>query len=304
MTYMRLGLRESESSRLRASVRALVPAVVTFVLVWIVLSFVARSVLDTVNAGTVLSVYGDVLFRWLPVLVVAVWLVFELDRQSPRTYGFNVDRRWARDLVAGSLVSLVSFGFAWTVGIGRGTVAVKGNLQPTVETWGVFALIGSGLLVSLLVQTVYEEFVYRAIMISNLAEGARARGLSARWAIVGATATGVFAFGLYHLPRGVIVAVDSMFIGIAFAVPYLLTGNLALSIGVHLGRHAGAFFLVGDGLGGSMFLENIGLVTIQSEGFALFAVVWIAVVVVLVTAWVRATRGEIRIPERVYRHDE
>ena len=83
-----------------------------------------------------------------------------------------------------------------------------------------------------------------------------------------------------------------------------MTGNLALSIGVHLGRHAGAFFLVGDGLGGSMFLENIGLVTIKSEGFALFAVVWIAVVVVLVTAWVRATRGEIRIPERVYRHDE
>ena len=267
MTYMRLGLRGSESSRFRASVRALVPAVVTFVLVWIVLSFVARSVLETVNAGTVLSVYGDVFFRWLPVLVVAVWLVFELDRQSPRTYGFDVDCCWARDLVAGSLISVVSFGLAWTVGIGRGTVTVEGNLQLAVETWGVFALIGSGLLVSLLVQTVYEEFVYRAIMISNLAEGARARGLSTRWAIVGATATSVFAFGLYHLPRGVIIAVDSMFVGIAFAVPYLLTGNLALSMGVHLGRHAGAFFLVGDGLGGSMFLENIGLVTIQSEAY-------------------------------------
>jgi len=272
--------------------------------VWIVLSFVARSVLETVNTGTVLPVYGDVFFRWLPVLVVAVWLVFELDRQSPRTYGFDVDRRWARDLVAGSLISVVSFGLAWTVGIGRGTVAVKGNLQPTVETWGVFALIGSGLLVSLLVQTVYEEFVYRAIMISNLAEGARARGLSARWAIVGATATGLFVFGLYHLPRGIILVVDSIFVGIAFAVPYLLTGSLALSIGIHIGRHAGALFLVGDGLAGSTFLENIGLVAIQSEGFALFAVVWIVVAVVLVTAWVRATQGKIRISERVYRHDE
>ena len=186
----------------------------------------------------------------------------------------------------------------------RGTVAVEGNLQPNVETWGLFALIGSGFLVSLFVQIVYEEFVYRAIMISNLAEGARAHGLSVQWAVVGATATSLIAFGLYHLPRGFIIVVDSMFVGIAFAVPYLLTGSLALSIGVHLGRHAGALFLVGDGLGGSTFLKNIGFLTVQSEGFALFAVVWIVVAVVLVTAWVRATRGEIRIPERVYRHDE
>lgn len=300
---MRLSLRESNSSHFRASVRALVPAVVTFVLAWVVLSFVSRSILEAIDAGTALSVYGEVLFRWLPVLVVGFWLAFKLDPQSLRTYGFDVDRRWANDLIAGVLISVVSFGLAWTVGIVRGTVAIERSLQPTVDTLALFALIGFGLLVSLIVQTVYEEFIYRGIMIRNLAEGAHERGLSVQWAVVGATVSSLFAFGLYHLPRGGIIIVDSIFVGIAFAVPYLLTGSLALSIGVHLGRHTSAFLLAGTGLGGSMFVENVGVVTIRTEGFALFAVVWIVVAVVLVTLWVQATRGGIHIAE-VYRHDE
>ena len=296
---MRLRLREPDSGRFRASFRALVPAIVTVVLAWTVFAFVFRSVGNAVDFG-IFALYGEILLRWLPVLLIGVWFVLKLDRRPFREYGFEIDRRWGRDFTAGVFITLLSFGLAWIVGYVRGTITLESQLQSSVEAPISAAIVGCSVLGHFFVQNVYEEFMYRGVMLQNFVEGARARGLSVGWAVVVATVTSLLFFALYHVPRGFVLVVDSLFVGITFAVPYLLTGSLGLSIGVHFGRIASSFLVVGDGYGGEDgLLEGVGVLTLQTDGFAVFAIVWIVVAVVLVTVWVRMTRGEVRLARNV-----
>jgi len=228
-------LREQENGRFRVSIRVFVPAVVTLLLSWYTLAFVAGSIDNFTSGGVISSLLIQLLFRWLPVLLVAVWLVLALDTQPLRAYGFDLSRRWVRDLFVGVLLSLAAFGLAWAVGYQRGTIALESEFQPQFETtlfWFVIAIA----MIHFLIQNVYEEFIYRGLMIRGFTEGARDSGLSIRMAVLVATVSSLLLFGLYHVPRGFIFVVDSIFVGIAFAVPYLLTGSLALSIGVHFGR--------------------------------------------------------------------
>jgi hypothetical protein len=170
------------------------------------------------------------------VAAVAVAAVL-LDRRRYVDYGFDVDRDWWLDLGFGLALgaALMTGVFVLELALGWVTVTdtfVAGPLGFAAE----FALV----LVVFLWVGLYEELMTRGYVLTNLAEGLR---LSwpvevGRPAAVGlATLLSSALFGFLHAANPNATAVSSVAIGIAgvmLALGYVLTGDLAIPIGLHV----------------------------------------------------------------------
>jgi len=295
---MRL-VREADSDRLRAGLRGLTPAVVTLGILLGGFAVLGRLPVDgpfaSIVAGVVL--YGG-------VIGTAVLLATRLDRREFAAYGLEVDAAWLRDFgvgVASSYLALtLSLAWAVTRGLREVDIAAAG------VSGGGGTFVGVGLVVLFaayfLVQNVYEELVYRRILLGNFVEGLTARGLSPAWSAVPATAAATLLFGLFHLPfRGnVIVVVDAALVGVTFSLAYLLTGNLGLAVGVHFGRLP-IELLYGAELGSVEVGQVVVLTrdTLAANTEVLFLRLGLTAAFLL--AWASVADGDVRIAEAVYR---
>ncbi|MFB6250337.1 MAG: lysostaphin resistance A-like protein [Halobellus sp.] len=103
-----------------------------------------------------------------------------------------------------------------------------------------------------LVTAVWEEFVFRSLLIRNAAEGLAARSVSPTGALGGAVVLSALAFGLPHAfgvaaeytnpAFGALQAVLSVSY---FVAAYAATGSLALPIGIHFASNAWVILVVG-----------------------------------------------------------
>lgn len=238
--------------------------------------------------------------------LAALAVATRLDRRSIADYGFDRSRRWRRDFLAG-------VGIGAAAGIGAvGYMAARGYATLGIDPTGVgadSALVGVVVLVALLafllVNNVFEEIVFRAILITNAAEGFRSRSVGAVTAVVGAVAVSLPMFGALHLLGGGIGAVvTSAVAGILFAAAYVLTGRLALPIGVHFGGIALVSVLQSPlSAEPEVTLPSLVVVADALEPSLLASVeLWLvrlAIGLALVCAWVRYAYGELSIADRV-----
>lgn len=146
---------------------------------------------------------------------------------------------------------------------------------------------------------VYEEVVYRAVMLRTFAVGLAARGHSPAWSVVPATAGSLVLFGLYHLPlRGdPVVVVDAALVGVTFGLAYLL-GGLGLAVGVHFGR-ATLELLTGVSMLG---VEVPAVVAFTRDTVAAnleVRLLELALVCLFVVAWAYRVDGELRLARAV-----
>lgn len=84
----------------------------------------------------------------------------------------------------------------------------------------------------------YEELVFRGYQIVNLAEGFNLPDISRRQAVIGSVALSSFIFGILHAMNpsaSGISTLNVMLAGGMLALPFIITGRLALSIGLHAG---------------------------------------------------------------------
>ena len=296
-------LRERDSGRLRASLRGSLPAILTLVL------FVGASLLfgRAVGAGMatagvaaafVLLAFNSLLYTGLTAgaLRLGGWL----DGRPWRAYGLDVDGRWLRNVAAGVVISLLGISVSLWYGDLRGVRAVDlgaaGVSGPGGPLLPVVALVG--FLVMSLFGNVFEEVLYRGIMLRNFVEGIVDRGHSLRIAAVVATLAGTVLFGLYHVPlRGnVIVAVDAAMIGVTFSLAYLLTGELGLAIGVHAGRFP--LNVVQGASLGPFTVEPVMTVTDNTLGANLeLKLLRLGLICLLVLGWVSLLDGELRLAD-------
>ena len=160
-----------------------------------------------------------------------------LDRRLYADYGFGLGRDWWLDLGFGlalgaglmTAVFLVELAFGWVTVTGT---FVAGGLGFAVE----FGLV----LYVFLWVGLYEELMTRGFVLTNLAEGFR---LSwpvevGRPVAVGlATLLSSALFGVLHAANPNATVVSSVAIGVAgvmLALGYVLTGELAIPIGLHV----------------------------------------------------------------------
>ncbi|WP_236044981.1 CPBP family intramembrane glutamic endopeptidase [Haloarcula nitratireducens] len=156
-----------------------------------------------------------------------------LDRRPLSEFGLSFDREWWQSFVAGGLIATIVNAGALVAAVGAGWATITGLTQgsgalPFVPAVGlVFCYIAGA--------AAWEEVTIRGAMLKNVAEGAD--GFLPQWAAVGLAvclSTVVFAF----LHGGKISHPSQygyyLIAGLVLSGAYVLTGNLALSIGFHI----------------------------------------------------------------------
>ena len=155
-----------------------------------------------------------------------------LDHRRMSDYGFHFSRKWWTDLGFGLVLgALLLFGVL-AVELAVGWVKVTGSFAPSPgEPFVATILVG---VVAVAAVAFGEEASYRGYPIKNLAEALA----GARWGIVIAVVIPAVFFGLAHVTNENATWLSTFNIaifGLLFGTGYVLTGELALPIGLHFG---------------------------------------------------------------------
>jgi hypothetical protein len=173
----------------------------------------------------------------LAATCISMWLVGRfIDRRPFRDFGFHLDTHWWADLGFGlALGALLMLGI-FLVELAAGWVSVTGTLQ-TASPDQPFLLMILVPLVTFLGVGIYEEMLLRGYMLRNIAEGLHLPAIGARNAIIIAWVLSSIIFGVLHMfnPNATIIStINLMLAGVFLGLAYVLTGELAIPIGLHI----------------------------------------------------------------------
>jgi uncharacterized protein len=247
----------------------------------------------------------------LLVALASVWLAGRfLDR---RTFfvGFGLqmyNRGWWLDLAFGLFLGALLMTGIFLVEVEAGWIKIDGTFQ-SVGTNTSFFLAIVAPMVLFFCTGISEELVFRGYQLKNIAEGLNFSRVGPKRAILLAWILSSTVFGLLHLTNPNATAISAINIavtGLLLGVGYLLTGRLAISIGLHMSWN----FFEGNVFGFPVSgLEPVGaeFISIEQGGPLLWTggafgpeagLVDIAVSVIgslLILLWVRARSGRVAL---------
>jgi CAAX protease family protein len=168
----------------------------------------------------------------------AVWLTTRFaDRTRFRTLGFAMDRAWFADLGFGLGLGAAMITGIFAIERALGWVAVTGTFQTSDPGRAFAGAIWTP--IGLFVGVGYvEELLFRGYLLRNLAQGlgyARLGGNRGGLVLACVLSSGLFAVA--HVGNPNASTVSTLNIGVAgvfLALGYLLTGQLAMPIGLHV----------------------------------------------------------------------
>ena len=170
-------------------------------------------------------------------VILSVWLAGRfLDRRPFADFGFHVSGGWWLDLCFGmtlgallmSAIFLVELGFGWVTVTGAfrslvpGTPFALAMLLPTT----LFVCVG-----------IYEELLFRGYQLRNAAEGLNLPIVGPRKAVIVAWVLSSAFFGYLHAnnPNATLLSTFNVALaGLMLGFGYVLTGELAIPIGLHI----------------------------------------------------------------------
>lgn len=239
---------------------------------------------------------------------IAIYLAARfVDRRWVRDFGLRFNRQWFVDLGAGFALGgalmtgifLVELAIGW-ISI-TGFFVVGGVPGWTFPYWFVLSVLGY------VAGSVVEELLHRGFLLTNFAEGFQVGpiGPAGAVAIGVALTSGVFAAAHATAPHATVVSTASIALaGVFLALGYVLTGELAFPIGVHVAWNFFEGNLYGFPISGS---TTTSLVGIDQGGPDLFTggafgpeagLLGVAAIVVgtgATVAWARHSRGSVGV---------
>lgn len=241
--------------------------------------------------------------------LLSVWLAGRyLDRRPFAGFGFHLSRGWWLDLLFGMALGALLMTTVFLVQSGLGWVTVTGSFEslvPGAPFWlavlvpaTLFACVGF-----------YEELVSRGYQLRNAAEGLNSSSLGPRGAVLLAWALSSVFFGYLHAanPNATILSTANVAVaGLMLGCGYVLTGELAIPIGLHITWNffQGTVFgfpVSGLRIGGATFLsiEQGGPDLWTGGPFGpeggLLAPAAMALGILLTALWVRLRRGRVAV---------
>ncbi len=164
--------------------------------------------------------------------VIGVWLAGRyVDRRRFADFGLGIDRDWWIDCGFGLALGGVLMTGIFLVELAAGWITVTA----TFAGEALLSIVAGSLLLFLLVG-IYEELLLRGYLLTNLAEGARGI-LGVKGAVVFGILVSSATFGVLHASNPNATTVSTLAIslaGVMLAVGYVLTGELAIPIGLHI----------------------------------------------------------------------
>lgn len=281
-------------SRLRAPLRALLPLIVTF-LALAVIQTVVRARFDHPITEP-LELIG-----FTGVLAVGILVTARIiDRRPVAEYGISADREWWKAVAVGGTIGIAVNAGALAVSLYAGWVSVTGF----VETPGVLpftpAVIVTFALIA--VAATWEEFIFRAAMLKNFAEGGVGY-VGRQPSVLLALLLSTLIFAALHGGKVTHVSQYGYYViaGLVFGSVYVLTGDLALPIGFHV------FYNFSQGIFGLgitqvtpelVVLDIVGPTRwVGEEG--LVHVIFAILGGLLLLAYIRWRDGQLQVHERV-----
>lgn len=241
--------------------------------------------------------------------VLAVWFAGRLlDRRPFADFGFHFDRRWWLDFAFGFVLGALIMSAIFLTELAAGWITVTGLFvtQSGSMPFATAILVPLGLFIFVGLE---EELLLRGYVLHNLAEGLSFRPFSGGGAVAVALVLSSIVFGFLHIlnPNVTFLSlVNLVLAGLLLGLGYILTGELAIPIGLHISWNffqggifgfpvsgnppsAGQLVRIDQGgpevfTGGAFGPEGGLLVTILS-----------CLAAAIVLLWVRYTRGEVRL---------
>ena len=238
--------------------------------------------------------------------LVSVWISGRFfDRRPFSGFGLRLDRDWWLDLGFGLLLGMVLMTGIFLVELAAGWIQITRTLS-TPEASPPFLLAILAPLFLFLCVGFGEELVSRGYQLKNMAEGLNYPGLGGpRGAILLAWVLSSSVFGVAHVlnPGATLVStINIAFAGLLLGVGYVLTGRLAISIGLHItwnffqGNVFGFPVSGMDGIGASFIEISQGGPTLFTGGAfgpeaGLMDIAATVVGSLLIVLWVRLRAG-------------
>ena len=173
----------------------------------------------------------------LVAALVSMWIAGRyLDRRPFSEFGLRLDKEWWLDLGFGFFLGALLITGIFFVELGAGWIRITGTFETVGDGGSFFPAILVPAVLFLCVGT-YEELISRGYQLRNMAEGLNFPGVGPRGAIVLAWVISSSLFGLLHLANpgaSAISTVNIAFAGLLLGTGYILTGRLAIPIGLHI----------------------------------------------------------------------
>ncbi len=232
------------------------------------------------------------------------WL---LDRRRFAAFGFHLGRDWWSDFGFGLALGALLMAAIFAAELALGWVTVTDSWRVSGELPFAVAILLP--LIAFLFVGYYEELLVRGYLLHNLAEGLGFGPISSRWALLLAWLLTSALFGFLHAGNPNATLVSSFNIGLAglfLGLGLLLTGELAIPIGLHISWNFFQGNVFGFPVSGTR-VSDATFIAIQQAGpepwtggafgpeAGLIGLIAIAVGCLLTLLWVRWRTGQLRL---------
>ncbi|MFD1640265.1 CPBP family intramembrane glutamic endopeptidase [Halohasta litorea] len=305
-----------DTDRVRPTWRVIVPLVVGMTLylgvsaaAWVPVGFEVQSPVDTATSALLL---GGQLAAPIGGLVAVLTIVSRLDRRPTSIGDLVPSKPWLLDFGGGLVIGLVAAVCMVAVPITAGETTM--TVEPSgvgVDSVALGAVVLVGLVGSLVATVVFQELLFRRVVITNVVEAVGDRADPRQAVGIGVAASTVCYGGFELLISGVVrgpsIAVPAALLGLYYAAAYVFTGRLGLPIGLHLGGAIALGSLYGTPTGG-FHLPSVVVVDTLTLDQSLAVSVRLQLVRVLVGGllvglWVYAFYNDFNVEERVFGAD-
>ena len=217
-----------EEHRARAGWRLLVQFILMFLLV-------GGGVLGTQSLIPGGPFYVLVPAQFVGIILSVLIAARYLDHRSFFDYGINFNRKWWIEFLVGSAIAAIAITTIFVIEWSVGWITIEGygwqTASQTPFTWSIL-----GAFIAMLMVGFHEELFSRGYQLLNLTEGLRYPQIGTRGAVAIATLLTSTLFGVMHMFNANASAVSTFNIvlaGVILAIPYVVTGSLAISVGLH-----------------------------------------------------------------------
>jgi membrane protease YdiL (CAAX protease family) len=202
----------------------------------LILSLFSRSGEGNGGSGPSIAItMVALLFTGLIYFAATILAAKFLDRRNFRDFGMAWNAQWRLDLYFGLALGALLIAAIFVFQLAMGWITVD-TLYVTLLPFPFAAALLVFLIQFTLVGT-YEELIFRGYQLKNIAEGFTFGTLSARTAVLIALLISSITFGLIHAfnPNATTATtINIALAGIFLGLPFVLTGRLAISIGIHI----------------------------------------------------------------------
>ncbi len=244
-------------------------------------------------------------------VIISVWLAGRfLDHRPFTDFGINFKKDWWIDLGFGLGVGILLMSSIFVTELCAGWISISETIN-TANPEQSFILSFLVFTILFLFVGFSEELFYRGYHLTNLAEGLNFKKIGPKNSIIIAVTLSSILFGVFHLgsPNATIISIINIMLwGALFSLPYVLTGKIAIPIGIHITWNLFQGNVFGFPVSGVTFpSERVTFFSIKQGGPELWTggafgpeagllnlIIFIAGII-LIIGWIKLRQGNLKI---------